>query len=175
MKGVIGSAAMIYLNYAKHPKLPPLCLILEDNFETLDTSVWTHEVDLGGFGYVPLCHSPHSEGLSDGSNGQFEMATSSSSNSYAKDGKLYITPTLTSDEIGRDAILDGYTFNLTDCTNKILDDDGQEIDNPDACGKVSNSSTATIIPPVMSARLTTKKRASIQYGKVSVVAKLPRG
>lgn len=47
------------------------------------------------------------------------MATDSDANSYVKDGKLYITPTLTEDTIGRDNILNGYTYNLTSCTNKI--------------------------------------------------------
>ena len=47
------------------------------------------------------------------------MATDSDANSYVKDGKLYITPTLTEDVIGRDNILNGYTYNLTSCTNMI--------------------------------------------------------
>lgn len=47
------------------------------------------------------------------------MATDSDANSYVKDGKLYITPTLTEDVIGRDKVLNGYTYNLTSCTNLI--------------------------------------------------------
>ena len=141
------------------------------------------------------------------------MATDSDTNSYVKDGKLYITPTLTEDAIGRDNVLNGHTFNLTSCTNMIsgksrltlplsrvlvltpsTDGKGGQVLNPDACGAVSNSTTGTIIPPVMSARLHTKSHASIQsvelsaarrdsitnvsvqrYGKVTVRAKLPKG
>ena len=113
------------------------------------------------------------------------MTTSSSNNSYTSNGYLYITPTLTSDIIGTDAIFNGYTYNLTDCTYNLT--------NPEAlpgstnstgfdatayyqsCGAVSNSTTGTIINPVQSARITTRQSASIKYGRVEVVAKLPRG
>ena len=47
------------------------------------------------------------------------MTTDSDANSYVKNGKLYITPTLTADIIGRDNVLNGHTFNLTSCTNLI--------------------------------------------------------
>ena len=93
------------------------------------------------------------------------MTTDSPTNSFAKDGKLYILPTLTSDLIGRDAILNGYTYNLTGCTNEDWK----------ACGVVSNSTTGTVINPVQSARLTTRKSHNIQFGRVEVRAKLPRG
>lgn len=45
------------------------------------------------------------------------MTTGSSNNSFVEDGKLYIVPTLTSDVIGSAAIFDGYTYNITGCTN----------------------------------------------------------
>jgi beta-glucanase (GH16 family) len=98
-------------------------------------------------------------------NGEFEMTTDSPTNSFVKDGKLYIVPTLTSDVIGRDAIFDGYTYNLTGCTNE----------DRTACGVVSNSTAGIVINPVQSARLTTRKSLSIQFGKVEVRAKIPRG
>jgi hypothetical protein len=47
------------------------------------------------------------------------MATDSDATSYVKNGKLYITPILTEDVIGRDNVLNGHTFNLTSCTNLI--------------------------------------------------------
>jgi hypothetical protein len=133
-------------------------------------------------------------------NGEFEMATSSSNNSFIKDGKLYIVPTLTSDTIGSDAIFNGYTLNLTDCTYNITRDaypthestqfgsagsianasasGGSAFDERAylrACSAVSNSTTGAIINPVQSARLSTRKSASIHYGKVEVRAKLPKG
>lgn len=45
------------------------------------------------------------------------MTTNSPNNSFVQDGQLYIAPTLTSDVIGSDAIFNGYTFNITGCTN----------------------------------------------------------
>lgn len=44
-----------------------------------------------------------------------------------------------------------------------------------ACGAVSNATAGTVIPPVMSARLTTAKSHSIRYGKVEIRAKIPTG
>ena len=93
------------------------------------------------------------------------MTTDSSTNSFVKDGKLYILPTLTSDVIGQAAVFNDYTYNLTGCTNEKWQ----------ACGAVSNSTTGTVINPVQSARLTTRKTHNIQFGKVEVVAKIPRG
>jgi len=93
------------------------------------------------------------------------MTTGSSNNSFIRNGELYILPTLTSSVIGRDAISNGYTFNLTGCTNTNLT----------ACGVVSNITTGTVVNPVMSARISTKGKRSIRYGKVEVRAKLPRG
>ena len=122
------------------------------------------------------------------------MATSSSKNSYIKDGKLYIMPTLTSDVIGNDAVFNGYTLNLTDCTYNITRNTYPTEDSTKygasgqlanatfdgdayyrACSAVSNSTSGTVINPVMSARLSTRNSASIRFGKVEVRAKLPRG
>ena len=45
------------------------------------------------------------------------MTTGSVNNSFVENGHLYIVPTLTSDVIGTDAIFNGYTYNITGCTN----------------------------------------------------------
>jgi hypothetical protein len=114
------------------------------------------------------------------------MTTTSSNNSFVKDGMLYIVPTLTSDSIGRDAVYDGTVFNITGCTfNETRPDnghiwkDGQRIFDEESylrsCSMVSNSSAGTIINPVQSARLTTKKSASIKFGRVEIRAKMPTG
>jgi hypothetical protein len=119
-------------------------------------------------------------------NGEFEMTTSSQNNSFVKDGKLYIVPTLTSDNIGTAAVLDGAVYNITDCTFNLTSPDsgyimksGQRVFNQagynDACSAVSNATSGTVINPVQSARLTTQKSASIRYGRVEVKAKMPNG
>jgi len=147
--GIGGSIARCYTAWRDVPRVGNLCLIMEDNFDKFDTQyTWTQEVDMGGFG-----------------NGEFEMTTDSSNNSFVEDGKLYIVPTLTSDVIGYDNVINGYTYNISGCTNTNLT----------ACGAVSNSSAGTVINPVMSARITTKNSHHIQYGKVEIVAKMPRG
>jgi hypothetical protein len=49
---VIASGILIFLSYKATPKLPPLCLVLDDEFDTLNLQTWNREVDLGGFGYA---------------------------------------------------------------------------------------------------------------------------
>ena len=126
------------------------------------------------------------------------MSTDSSTNSYVRNGYLYITPTLTSDVIGEAAIEDGHVFNITDCTfnitrgisytestqvsltslNTSAIGADQEFDvqgYTKACSAVSNSTSGSVINPVQSARLSTRRSASIQFGKVEVRAKIPTG
>lgn len=101
-------------------------------------------------------------------NGEFEWTTASPNNSFVRDGTLYIVPTLTSDIYGLPAILDGVTVNLTDagtCTSS----------NTSQCVAVSNHSTGSILNPIQSARLTTRHKVSVRYGKVEVTARMPRG
>lgn len=148
------------------------CLALDEDFNgPLNTTLWNHDVQVGGFG-----------------NMEFEWTTSSVNNSYTKDGKLYITPTLTSDLIGVNAVENGYTVNLTEsgqCTaDKIVWEDGSRstdlralsIGNTDVnCQITSNSTIGTIIPPIQSARLTTNGTFSLKYGRVEIRAKMPTG
>lgn len=174
--GVIASAVKCYLGYKGVLVINPanLCMVLDEEFNSDTNTVfgsggnWFREVELGGYG-----------------NGEFEMTTTSDNNSYVSNGYLYVTPTLTSDAIGMSNIFDGYTYNLTDCTYNLT--------NPEsipggtnstafnlsayyqACGAVSNSTAGTVIPPVQSARISTRYSASIRYGRVEVRAKLPRG
>ncbi|KAK9235211.1 concanavalin A-like lectin/glucanase domain-containing protein [Lipomyces kononenkoae] len=129
------------------------CTVLDENFAagSLNTTIWTHDVQVGGFG-----------------NGEFEWATSSSNNSFVRDGKLYIMPTFTADVIGQDNMMNGYTVNLTaagTCTSTADSD----------CVISSNQTLGDMIPPIMSARLLTRNFAKIRYGKVEVTAKLPQG
>lgn len=83
-------------------------------------------------------------------------------NSFAKDGKLYIKPTLAADKIGIEAVESGYVH-LDDCT----------VSNKANCERQAGGNI--IINPVRSARLTTSKSFSFKYGRVEVIAKLPVG
>lgn len=68
------------------------CLVLEDKFETLDTSIWTHEVQLDGFG-----------------TDSFDWTTTDPKNAFTDGEGLHIVPTLTTDttEITEDQLTDG--------------------------------------------------------------------
>lgn len=83
-------------------------------------------------------------------------------NSYGKDGKLYISPTLTVDKIGQDQLEHGH-INLDGCTDKDRSN----------CERKAGGNT--IINPVRSARLTTEKSFSFKYGRIEVIAKVPQG
>jgi beta-glucanase (GH16 family) len=87
---------------------------------------------------------------------------------------LHIIPTLTTESTGitEEQLLNGYTLNITSsdggdgsCTSKDVK----------SCGVRSNATLGTIIPPVRSARLTTKGKKSIKYGRIEIVAKMAKG
>ena len=120
------------------------------------------------------------------SNGEFEMTTGSTNNSYVKDGFLYIVPTLTADQIGWDAVFNNSVFNITGCTfndthpnNGFITLNGANVFDEAgylaACSAVSNSTKGSVVNPVQSARITTRKKASIKYGRVDIKAKMPNG
>lgn len=146
--------AIFLIAYLESPTKHKYCLVLDEQFDgtEIDTSIWTFEQQTSGW-----------------SSGEFEWTTNSSTNSYVKDGSLYIVPTLTSDTVGAIAVLDGYTLNLTatgQCTSH----------NASYCVATSNISSNTILPPIQSAKLTTKLSGiAIQYGKVEITARMPTG
>ncbi|KUI55551.1 Beta-1,3-glucan-binding protein [Cytospora mali] len=154
---VIGVCLAGVVAYFKvQPALPsPVCLIYEDKFDAgkLDGSKWTYEVALNGFG-----------------TGSFDWTTTDSTNIYTDDKGLHIIPTLTNEttSITTDQLYNGYTLNLTadgTCTET----------SAAACVAHSNSTLGNMIPPVRSARINTKGKVGIRYGRVEVVAKLPKG
>ena len=58
--GLIGSGVRCYFGWHNVQLIGKTCLVLDEDFSgsQLDSSIWTHEVDMGGFGYVSLCDSP---------------------------------------------------------------------------------------------------------------------
>ncbi|KAH8896899.1 concanavalin A-like lectin/glucanase [Thozetella sp. PMI_491] len=146
-------AAVVAFLITKSAISEPLCLIYDDDFKTFRTDIWSHEVQMGGFG-----------------TGSFDWTTTDSKNAYVDRTGLHIVPTLTNEttDITNDQIYNGYTLNLTTdgtCTGNTKTQ----------CSIHSNSTTGALIPPVRSARLTTKGKLSIRYGRVEIVAKLPAG
>ena len=98
------------------------------------------------------------------SNGQFEQTTTTDENVFIQNGKLYIKPTL------QDA-------KLIESNNVIdLQKDGScSSDVWFNCHAVTNITNGTIVPPVKSGRINTKKGATLKYGRVEVTATLPQG
>ncbi|TFK37023.1 glycoside hydrolase family 16 protein [Crucibulum laeve] len=149
--GIGGAAVLCWQGVASVQKIDPsrLCSVLNEDFSgsSLDESVWNREIELGGFG-----------------NGEFQMTTGDSDNLYLQNSQLYIHPTLTSDKVQN--VLDGGNFTLQDCTRT---------DNRTACSASSSNSRGTVINPIQSARINTKGKKSIRYGKVEIKAKMPKG
>jgi len=65
-------------------------LIFNDDFNTFDLKTWEHELTLAG-----------------GGNWEFEWYVNNRSNSYVKDGVLYVKPTMTEDYIGTQQLNSG--------------------------------------------------------------------
>lgn len=128
----------------------------EDDFSAgIDDSTWNFEIQRGGFG-----------------TGSFEWTTNDPKNIFTDAEGLHIVPTLTTEStnITLDQMYDKYVVNLTTdgtCTHPRLD--------IDSCSIRSNVTAGAIINPVRSARINTKGKKTIQYGKVEVVAKMPKG
>ncbi|EED20770.1 gram-negative bacteria binding protein, putative [Talaromyces stipitatus ATCC 10500] len=153
---VVGLGIGAYIIYSGWASVenPPYCLIFEDDFlNGINENDWNYEIQVGGFGV-----------------GSFDWTTNDPANAYTNEKGLHIVPTITKDvtDITTEQLFNGYTLNLTSqgvCTANDAAD----------CVRVSNITKATMINPVRSARLTTKGKHNITYGKVEVKAKLPRG
>ena len=102
-------------------------------------------------------------------NNEFEMTTNSDNNLFVKNNELYIMPTLTTATggISYSGLFDGSKYSLDGCTAT------SDVN----CTVSSSNSSGTTIPPVMSARISTRNytNGAIKYGKVEVNAKLPTG
>ncbi|TEB25062.1 concanavalin A-like lectin/glucanase [Coprinellus micaceus] len=150
--GAAGAAALCYFGYASVPLLDEsrLCMVLDESFSSgsLDEGTWNREVQLGGFG-----------------NGEFEMTTDEEENLFIANNQLYIHPTLTTDVLAN--ILDQTNYTLPGCTLAQS--------NRSACTAIGSAALGRVINPVRSARINTKGKKSIRYGKVEVKAKMPKG
>jgi beta-glucanase (GH16 family) len=127
-------------------------LIFEDNFDTLNMKNWEHELTLSG-----------------GGNWEFQWYVNNRSNSYVKNGVLYIKPTMTEDAIGTSALNTG-NINIwggsptESCTNNAFY----------GCER-NAAASGNIINPIRSARLRTYNSFNFKYGRVEVRAQLPKG
>ena len=120
---------------------------MEDFSSGFNSKIWTKEAEVGGFG-----------------NGQFEETTVTDENVFLQDGMLHIKPTLQDSKL----IETNNTIDLRKdgiCTSAVWSN----------CVTSTNTTNGTIVNPVKSGRINTKKGAVIKYGRIEVEAKLPEG
>ncbi|XP_064620833.1 beta-1,3-glucan-binding protein-like [Lineus longissimus] len=141
-----GASDIIARNCTTYP-----CLIFADEFDTLNLDIWEHEITMGG-----------------GGNWEFQYYTNNRSNSYVRDGNLYLKPTLTSDKIGEGTLRSG-TLDLWGAAP------------PNLCtgnafyGCMRSAGGGNILNPIQSARIRSIGSFSFRYGKVEIEAKMPTG
>jgi beta-glucanase (GH16 family) len=127
-------------------------LIFEDDFNKLDFKKWQHELTLGG-----------------GGNWEFEWYVNNRTNSYVKNGVLYLKPSLTEDAVGTQTLNSG----SVNCWGSSPAD--QCTSNAFYGCERNAAASGNVINPIRSARLRTFNSFSFRYGRVEVKAKLPRG
>lgn len=98
-------------------------------------------------------------------NGQFEYTTTTDENIFVQNGQLHIKPTLQDQKLVE-----------TDGSRIDLFQDGIcASDKWSNCVSVTNLTNGSIVNPVKSGRISTKKGANIKFGRVEVEAQLPAG
>eukprot|EP01083_Nonionella_stella_P050249 133712_1 len=127
-------------------------LIFDEEFNEFNLSRWQHEITLSG-----------------GGNWEFEYYTNNRSNSYVKDGVLYIKPTLTNNTFTSPGFMTSGTIDLwggapaDQCTSNAF------------WGCFRTGTASNVLNSVQSARIRTVNSFAFNYGRVEVRAQLPRG
>jgi len=127
------------------------CLVFEDNFDKLNLDNWEHEITAGG-----------------GGNWEFQYYLNNRTNSYVKNGNLFIRPTLTSDRYGEEFLSRGNLDLWGSAPPNVCTGNGFF-----GCSRVGNPTN--LVNPVQSARIRSVNSMNVRYGKVEVRAKLPKG
>lgn len=127
------------------------CLIFSDDFTSLDHSIWEHMKTCAATG-----------------NKEFQYYTNNRTNSFIKDGVLFIKPTLTNETYDDEFLISG-TLDLWGSTPHTQCTSNRE------SGCYREGSKNSIISPVQSAALRSVNSFSFKYGKVEVRAKMPKG
>lgn len=106
-----------------------------------------------------------------GGNWEFEYYVNNRTNSYVKDGALYIKPTLTADRIGASAVSGAVPTTLD-----VWGSQPADVCTSNAFYGCSRASGGTnVINPIQSARIRTAGTFSFKYGRMEVEARMPRG
>lgn len=147
--GVAGSLALAAA------QAPGEVLIFEDTFDGsgLNFSLWKHELTLTG-----------------GGNWEFEVYVNNRTNSFVRNGSLTIYPTLLADTIGAANVASGFTMDMNGGDPASVCTSGFEY----GCLRTSGGG-GNPLNPIQSARVRTAETFAFTYGRVEVVAQLPRG
>ncbi|RSL82627.1 hypothetical protein CEP51_005042 [Fusarium floridanum] len=147
--GLVGSGFLVWDGIRSVVK-NTYCPVLDEDFSGgLDSKIWTKEVEVGGYG-----------------NGQFEQTTNTDENVYVDNGNLIIKATLQDAKLmEKNNVIN--LFKDGSCTSKVWSN----------CIASTNLTAGnnSVVPPVRSGRINTKKGATIKYGRIEVTAKLPEG
>ena len=128
-------------------------MIFSDDFDYFDIATWKHEITLG-----------------EGGNWEFQYYDNNRSNSYVKDGVLYIEPSFLIDDIGEGRLRGGYNLDLWGSQPANL------CTGPQFYGCFRTSGVGgNVLNPIRSARIRTAESFNFKYGRVEVKAQLPRG
>lgn len=122
-------------------------LLLEDNFNFFNASLWKREIKMPLAPDYEFCvyHNENHQQLV-----------------QIDDGQLLIKPIILEDLYGENATAYG-RLQLNRCTSTVSYE----------CSRKALS--YSILPPIISARLTTKERFVLRYGRIEIRARFPRG
>eukprot|EP00457_Paulinella_chromatophora_P008884 gb/GEZN01008933.1/.p1 GENE.gb/GEZN01008933.1/~~gb/GEZN01008933.1/.p1 ORF type:complete len:347 (-),score=20.10 gb/GEZN01008933.1/:290-1330(-) len=128
-------------------------LVFEDNFDEFNLSVWDHKITLSG-----------------GGNWEFQWYTNNRTNSFVRDGVLFLKPTMTADLIGEEALQSGYTMSIWggDPASQCTENQWW------GCERTSGAG-GNILNPIQSAAVRTVNSFKGKYFKFEARAKMPKG
>jgi len=129
-------------------------IIFQDDFDTFDMVTWKHELTFSGEG-----------------NWEFEQYVNNRTNSYVRNGTLFIKPSFTNDVIGDQNLYGPYTASAWGSEPADLCTSNSDY----GCERLSGVDGGVIINPCQSARLRTAESFSFKHGRLEARLKLPRG
>ena len=123
-------------------------------FDKLNFDVWNHEISMSG-----------------GGNWEFQIYENDRETSYINNGTLVIEPRLSEEKYGKKMILGQHS----DWQLNRLSLHGRCTNSRDwGCERIAKGGDS-ILPPIRSAKLSTKDNFWFQYGRVEFVARMPKG
>lgn len=142
-------------SYSKDPTIRSKdTIIFQDEFDTFDMATWKHELTFNG-----------------GDNWEFQQYVNNRTNSYVRNGTLFIVPSFQNDVIGDTNLYGPYTASAWGSEPADLCTSNEDY----GCERLSGVDGGVIINPIRSARLRTVESFSFKHGRLEARLKLPRG